>query len=172
MDRGGIVSNCIRVTVRADKIACDMLHGVRTKKQSDKSQPGTLKTKGIAQLLDEDYNRLISDPFLVTPMGGSFNFDPRGAWTAIDTGYSPNEHKHAVMASPVVEFLAAWGLQDTRPMMSRNKVRYAVWGEPLPPMLARAAFIGAIPALTMKRFYFTLDISGKNKIVTFAKQEN
>ena len=48
-------------------------------------------------------------------MGGSFNFDPRGAWTAIDAGYSPNEHKHAVEASPVVEFLAAWGLEHARP---------------------------------------------------------
>lgn len=131
--------------------------------------------KGIRQLFDENRDRLINDPFWITPMGGSFNFDPRGAWTAIDAGYSPNTQKHAVMASPVVEFLAAWGLQDARPLMPGNRgreARYAVWQEMLPPMLARAAFIGAIPALTMKRFHFTLDMSGKNKIVTFAKQEN
>lgn len=140
----------------ADKIARDMLEGIR-------------------QLFDENKDRLINDPFRITPMGGSFNFDPRGAWTAIDAGYSPNTQKHSVMASPVVEFLAAWGLQDARPLMPGNRsreARYAVWKEMLPPMLARAAFIGAIPALTMKRFHFTLDISGKNKIVTFAKQEN
>ena len=131
--------------------------------------------KGIRRLFNEDRDRLINDPFQITPMGGSFNFDPRGAWTAIDAGYSPNEQKHAVMASPVVEFLAAWGLQNARPLMPGNRgreARYAVWKEMLPPMLARAAFIGAIPALTMKRFHFTLGISGKNKIVTFAKQEN
>ena len=164
----------------ADKIARDMLNGVRakpkpTKKQKYKRQPGTLQKKGIKQLFDEARNGLISDPFRVTPMGGSFNFDPRGAWTAIDAGYSPNTQKHAVMASPVVEFLAAWGLQDARPLLSRNKrreVRYAVWKEMLPPMLARAAFIGAIPGLTIKCFRFTLALSGKNKIVTFAKQEN
>ena len=161
----------------ADKIAHDMLNGVRkpTKKQKQKGQPGRLQTKGIKQLFDEDRNGLISDPFRVTPMGGSFNFDPHGAWTAIDAGYSPNTQKHAVMASPVVEFLAAWGLQDTRPLMSGNKgreVRYAAWQEMLPPMLARAAFIGAIPGLTIKCFRFTLALSGKNKIVTFAKQEN
>ena len=162
----------------ADKIAHDMLNGVRAKptpRQKQKAQPGTLQTKGIKQLFDEDQNGLISDPFRVAPMGGSFNFDPRGAWTAIDAGYSPNTQKHTVTASPVVEFLAAWGLQNTRPLMSGNKgrkVRYAVWKEMLPPMLARAAFIRAIPGLTIKCFRFTLALSGKNKIVTFAKQEN
>ena len=162
----------------ADKIAHDMLNGVRAKptsRQKQEGQPGTLQTKGIEQLFDQDRNGLISNPFRVTPMGGSFNFDPRGAWTAIDAGYSPNTQKHTVMASPVVEFLAAWGLQDARPLMSGNKgreVRYAVWQEMLPPTLARAAFIGAIPGLTIKCFRFTLALSGKNKIVTFAKQEN
>ena len=161
----------------ADKIARDMLNGVRkpTKEQKQKGQPGALQTKGIEQLFEEDRSSLISDPFRVTPMGGSFNFDPRGAWTAIDAGYSPNTQKHTVMASPVVEFLAAWGLQDARPLLSGNKgreVRYAVWKEMLPPMLARAAFIRAIPGLTIKCFRFTLALSGKNKIVTFSKQEN
>lgn len=162
----------------ADKIVRDMLNGVRAKpnrRQKQEGQPGTLQTKGIEQLFDEDRNGLISNPFRVTPMSGSFNFDPCGAWTAIDVGYSPNTQKHVVTASPVVEFLAAWGLQDARPLMSGNKgreVRYAVWQEMLTPMLARAAFIRAIPGLTIKCFRFTLALSGKNKIVTFAKQEN
>ena len=162
----------------ADKIVRDMLNGVRAKpnrRQKQEGQPGTIQNKGIEQLFDEDRNGLISNPFRVTPMGGSFKFDPRGAWTAIDAGYSPDMQEHVVTASPVVEFLAAWGLQDARPLMSGNKgreVRYAVWQEMLPPMLARAAFIGAIPDLTIKCFRFTLALSGKNKIVTFAKQEN
>ena len=108
----------------ADKIAHDILNGVRAKptpRQKQEGQPGALQTKGIEQLFDEDRNGLISDPFRVTPMGGSFNFDPRGAWTAIDAGYSPNTQNHTVMASPVVEFLAAWGLQDARPLLSGNK---------------------------------------------------
>ena len=161
----------------ADKIARDMLNGVQepTKKQKQEGQPDALRKKGIKQLFEEDPSGLISNPFRVTPMGGSFNFDPRGAWTAIDVGYSPNTQKHTVTASPVVEFLTAWGLQNTRPLLSRNKRRevgYAVWKEMLPPVLARAAFIGAIPGLTIKCFRFTLALSGKNKIVTFAKQEN
>ncbi|TVR82052.1 MAG: hypothetical protein EA405_07455 [Rhodospirillales bacterium] len=160
----------------ADKIARAMLHGVRKKptgKPKAKGEPGEFKTKGIAQLWREDRKTLISAPFdVLTPMGGSFNFDPRGAWTAINAGYSPNEHKHAVQASPVVEFLAAWGLEHARPEVLRDReVRYAVWGLLLPPCLARVALVGGIPSLPMQCFHFTLDLSGKNKVVTFAEQE-
>ena len=64
-------------------------------------------------------------------MGGSFNFDPRGAWTAIDAGYSLNDQGHQVDASPVVEFLAAWGLENARPdEFATRQVRYAAWGFP------------------------------------------
>jgi CRISPR-associated protein Csx14 len=160
----------------ADKIARAMLKGTRTKpseSQNKNRQPGDLKTKGIARLWEEERARLIEQPFhVLTPMGGSFNFDPRGAWTAIDAGYSPNEHKHAVEASPVVEFLAAWGLEHARPEVSNDRqVRYAAWEMLLPPILARAALTGAVPSLPMKRFRFMLHSSGKNKIVTFAQEE-
>jgi CRISPR-associated protein Csx14 len=106
-------------------------------------------------------------------MGGSFNFDPRGAWTAIDAGYSPNDQKHQVVASPVVEFLAAWGLENARPdEFETRKVRYAAWGVPLVPILARAALCGSISTLPLRRLRFELDMSGKNKVVTFAELEN
>lgn len=161
----------------AHSIARGMLLGVRlkpNKKQKSSGQPGDLKFKGVRQLWEEEREALIRAPFdLLTPMGGSFNFDPRGAWTAIDAGYSPNEHKHPVNASPVVEFLAAWGLEHARPdEYETRKVRYAVWSKPLSPTLARAALIGAVPALPMRRFCFDLDMSGKNKVVTFAQEEN
>jgi CRISPR-associated protein Csx14 len=160
----------------ADKIARAMLKGTRrkpSKSQKKNRQPGDLKTKGMAQLWEEERARLIEQPFhVLTPMGGSFNFDARGAWTAIDAGYSPNEHKHAVEASPVVEFLAAWGLEHARPEVSNDRqVHYVAWGPVLPPILARAALTGAVPSLPMKRFRFMLDSSGKNKIVTFAEEE-
>jgi hypothetical protein len=160
----------------ADAIARAMLKGVRfkpTKKQKADGQAGDLKTKGIRQLWEEDRASLIKTPFdTVTPMGGSFNFDPRGAWTAIDAGYSPNEHKHAIEASPVVEFLAAWGLENARPVeFGSRQVRYAAWGVKLPPMLARAALAGALPAVPSRTFRFELDLSGKNKVVTFAQEE-
>jgi CRISPR-associated protein Csb3 len=148
-----------------------MLLGVREKPKKKQSF-GDVKTKGVAQLWEEQREALIERPYnVMTPMGGSFNFDPRGAWTAIDAGYSPNDQKHKVAASPVVEFLAAWGLENARPDGTRE-VRYAAWGIPLAPILARVALCGGISSLPLRRFRFELDMSGKNKVVTFAELEN
>jgi CRISPR-associated protein Csx14 len=160
----------------AHGIARAMLTGVRKKptaRQKASGQPGDLKAKGVRQLWEADRARLIEAPFdVLTPMGGSFNFDPRGAWTAIDAGYSPNEHKHAIEASPVVEILAAWGLEHTRPdEFSVRQVHYAAWGEILPPILARAALSGNLRTMSLRLFRFDLDLSGKNKVVTFAQEE-
>ena len=133
----------------------------------------TAMTRGITHLWREQKDDLIERPFnITTPMGGSFNFDPRGAWKAIDAGFSPNNQKHQVEASPVVELLAAWGLENARPEeFGIREVRYAVWGVVLQPILARVALIGGISVMPMKRFRFDLDMSGKNKVVTFAEQE-
>lgn len=156
----------------AEKIAKAMLNGVRQKPKKNQIV-GDLKYKGIKHLWEEKKNDLIAKPFdVLTPIGGSFNFDPRGAWTALDAGYSPNTQKHGVAASPVVHLLAACGLELTRPVESGiRQVRYAVWSGLLPPTLARVAFQGGIPSLPMRQFHFELALSGKNKIVTFAQQE-
>jgi CRISPR-associated protein Csx14 len=153
-----------------------MLSGVRRKvaaNQKADRRPDNLKTKGVRQLWEENRAALIEAPFdILTPMGGSFNFDPRGSWTAIDAGYSPDSHQHLVQASPVVEFLAAWGLEHARPVeLGDRQVRYAAWGINLPPMLARAALSVAITTVPLRVFQFRLDLSGKNKIVTFAHEE-
>lgn len=156
----------------AEGIARAMLLGVREKPKK-KQTVGEIRTKGVRQLWGEHKDDLISRPFdVLTPMGGSFNFDPRGAWTAIDAGYSLNDQGHQVEASPVVEFLAAWGLQHARPdEFETRKVRYAVWGIPLAPMLARAALCGSVTTVPTQTFLFRLDMSGKNKVVTFAERE-
>jgi ubiquinone/menaquinone biosynthesis C-methylase UbiE len=39
------------------------------------------------------------------------------------------------------------------------------------PMLARAALSGADVKVPMRRFVFELDLSGKNKVTTFAQEE-
>jgi CRISPR-associated protein Csx14 len=110
---------------------------------------------------------------VLTPIGGSFNFDPRGAWTAMDAGYSPNTQKHGVAASPLVHLLAACGLEHTRPVeFGIRQVRYCAWSGLLPVSLARVALQGGSPSLPTKQFRFELALSGKNKIVTFAQQEN
>lgn len=156
----------------AKRIATQMLQGVRAKPKKNQST-GSIKNLGLQQLWQDQREAILEAPFdVVTPMGGSFNFDPRGAWTAIDAGYSPNTQKDGIAASPVVEILAAIGLEHARPdRYETRKVRYAVWGHPLPPMLGRAALAGADLKVPMRRFEFKLNLSGKNKITTFAQEE-
>ncbi|WP_445397846.1 type I-G CRISPR-associated protein Cas8g2 [Zobellella sp. An-6] len=157
----------------AEKITKAMVNGVR-KKPTKKQTIGDLKYQGIKQLWAEKKDDLVANPFdVLTPLGGSFNFDPRGAWTALDAGYSPNTQKHGVAASPLVHLLAACGLEHTRPVeFGVRQVRYCVWSGLLPVSLARVAFQGHVPSLLTKHFRFELALSGKNKIVTFAQQEN
>lgn len=147
----------------AHRIALDMLYGKRKK-------PTTL---GVDALWRGRQSELIASPFhVLTLMGGSFNFDPRGAWTAIDAGYSPNQHRHGIAASPVVEILAAWGLENARPdEFETRRVRYGVWSSLLPPILARPALAAVRVAGPIRKFRFELDLSGKNKVVTFAEEE-
>ena len=149
-------------------ITLAMLRGKPNKAQKANDEPG-----GIVQLWEEGRETLLKSPFdVLTPMGGSFNFDPRAAWTAIGAGYSPNEHKKIkIKSSPVVELLAAWGLEHARPKKDQKQVRYAAWKEPLPLPLARVALAGVLVNCRARRFCFELGLSGKNKIVTFAHEE-
>lgn len=156
----------------AYSIACAMLSGTREKPKKNQSV-GDVKTSGVAALWDARKYDLLERPFdITTPVGGSFNFDPRGAWTPIDAGYSPNTQNHGVEASPVVEILAAWGLQNARPQeYEKRRVRYGAWNRFLVPMLARPALAGIDMAVPLRKFKFALDLSGKNKVVTFAQEE-
>jgi len=155
----------------AKKITRAMLTGARGKPNGQTG--GGIKARGISQLWADQRDELIKSPFLLTPMGGSFNFDARGAWTAIDAGYSPNTQKHQVASSPVVQVLAAIGLEHARPCeFGVRQVRYAAWGEMLPPILARPALSGRDGASLRKTFKFELALSGKNKIATFSQLEH
>jgi CRISPR-associated protein Csx14 len=147
-------------------IARAMLQGVVDKK-------GKRKTDGLAQLWRRRRPELAEAPFdVLTPVAGTFNFDPRRAWTAIDAGYSPDQQGHLMIASPAVEILAAWGLEHTRPNeFELRRVRYAVWRERLPLLLARPALAGALPLFSARRFRFHLELAGKNKVVGFAQEE-
>ena len=129
--------------------------------------------QGIRGLWSACQADLIKVPFLAVPMGGRFNFDVRGGWTAIDTGYSLKDAKDLISASPVVELFAAWGLQNARPfkMKQARKFRYAIWGGLLDPVLARAAFAGVLTQVPLQVFQFTLLMAGKNKITTIASRE-
>jgi CRISPR-associated protein Csx14 len=129
---------------------------------------------GVKQLWSKRRDELIRNPLgLTAPLGGSsFKFDARKAWTAIDAGYSPDEQKHSVEASPVVEMLAAIGLEHARPdEFDTRDVRYGAWKGLLPPALARPALGGVSVGVPVRIFRFTLELAGKNKIVTFAREE-
>jgi len=157
----------------ASQIARAMLHGKR-KKPTKATPEGELLREGLASLWERRRDELTAMPFdVVTDMGGSFNFDPRGGWTALDAGYSPNQHRHhGVAASPVVEVLAAAGLEHARPdEYETRQVRYGAWGDILPPMLARPALAGTGIGVPLRTFRFVLARSGKNKVVTFAQEE-
>ncbi len=128
----------------------------------------------VKKLWNERRGELVSDPLgLMAPLGGSsFKFDARKAWTAIDAGYSPDEQTHRVEASPVVEMFAAVGLEHARPdEFETREVRYGAWKGLLPPVLARPALGGARVGVPIRIFRFTLDLAGKNKVVTFAREE-
>jgi CRISPR-associated protein Csb3 len=157
----------------AYSIARSMLFGQEAKPSKGKAK-GEVLVKGIRHLWAENREGLLRDPLsVVTPMKGSFNFDPRGAWTALDAGYSPNEQKHLLLASPLVELLAAWGLEHNRMIEDPKRKRfysYTVWEGLLEPILARVAFNGAIPTLTGRCFQFEFTLSGKNKIVNYAEE--
>lgn len=161
----------------AYSIASNMLKGKRSK--PTKTCPaGKVETKGVRQLWREKRAQLIQAPFdVLCSMGGSFNFDPRGGWTALDAGFSPDQQSKTglldgVAASPVVEMLAAWGLEHARPDEYKTRqVRYGVWQGLVPPMLARAAISGAEVVRPFRRFRFMLALSGKNKVVTFAMED-
>lgn len=148
-----------------------MLEGVRKPPKKNQST-GDILRKGIQQLWVEQPENLLSDPFgVVTPLGGSFNFDARRAWTAIDAGYSPNQQKTPVSASPLVELMAAWGLEYARPLEIRTRrYQYGVWGTMLPTSLARVGLTSRLPHLSQRIFEFDLALSGKDKVVNYAEE--
>lgn len=138
----------------AAKIATDMLAHI-----------GQLWTKHTTELVAKPLHCLIE-------VGGSFNLDPRGAWTALDVGYSLNDQDHEISSSPIVELLAALGLQNARPNeRALRQIEYCTWLGRLPVSLARAVIGGATQVAQTRCFAFELALSGKNKVVTIAAEE-
>lgn len=151
-------------------IARDMLKGKRAK--PNKKHPlGKQMTLGVSQLWETNKNALLEGPFdLLIEMGGSFNFDARGAWTPIDAGYSPDEQGHRLKSSPLVEILAAIGMEHFRPLELEHRLfGYSAWETLIPPQLARVAMAGSLRVSNTRSFKFTLRLSGKNKIVSFSE---
>ena len=132
----------------------------------------------INKLLSERSSNVLEAPFdEMMPVGRkSWKFDAHSAWTPRDVGYSFEDQKYDLMSSPVVELLAAVGLEHARPsadFSNKLKVRYGVWGEIAPLFLARPVIGGTNVGLPMRLFQFTRNALGKDnnyKQVTFAKE--
>ena len=160
----------------ASGIAKDMLQGKRG--NATKGCPeGKVEFNGVRQLLAKNEAVLIADPLGQTcSLAGRFNFDARCSWTQMDAGFSPDKQDKnidGVTGSPVVEFLAAWGMEHARPdEFEVRRVRYGVWSHMLSPMLARPALAAAAIRIPLRKFVFTLELSGKNKVVTFSSEES
>jgi hypothetical protein len=73
-----------------------------------------------------------------------FGLDAGPAWTALDVGFSINEHPMVVKASAAVELLAAIGLQRCRPVIHKIGIDYSIWRVHLSPALLAAAVCGAM----------------------------
>lgn len=137
-------------------------------------------TKGVRQLFSMHAGELVSRPFdVMTPLGATFKFDARGSWTALDVGYSPYDQGHSIHASPVVEILAAIGLENARPSKpdprERRSFRYAVWRGSVPASMARALVAGIDAGRTLRAFRFEQVLSpkwtGKYKVVSYGREE-
>ena len=161
----------------AHSIAGNMLKGKRQK--ATRSCPdGKVESKGLCQLWQEKRAQLINAPLdVLCSMGGSFNFDPRGGWTALDAGFSPDQQSKSGLLTgsphPQSSKYSRRGDSSTPDQTSTRPDRFVTasgraWS---PPMLARAAMSGVEVVRPFRRFRFTLALSGKNKVVTFATEE-
>jgi len=131
---------------------------------------GANAIKGIYHLYKEKREEMIENPLnTMTEIGGSFNFDPRSTWDAINIGYSIDKQKQKILSSPLVEVLSLYCLQYTLPKIIKSDIFYGVWGAFLPTSLCRVA-LGGNRYFCDKVLMFRLGTSGKNKIVTYAKE--
>ena len=116
---------------------------------------------------ENEWAGLPFDPFSWSaPMDSSFRFDWRRDYIPLDAGFSPNEQKAVGMVGfPLVEVLAAIGLQNARParVQRRDKLsyRYRVSNVWLPASLARAALGAPESGLPVRTFRMQLGWPGK-----------
>jgi CRISPR-associated protein Csx14 len=94
--------------------------------------PGAALARDALQLVsalgDNSLAEAITDPFAFSaPQSSSFRFDWRRDYIPLDAGFSPNAHAAVQMVGyPLVELLAAIGLQNARPARPdpRDKLAY------------------------------------------------
>lgn len=120
--------------------------------------------------------RATDAPFdLSARQSSSFRFDSRGSYVPLDLGFSLNSHSEMQVAGyPVVELLAAVGLQNARPRpIEKLRYEYGAWGEMLPLQLARAALGASLAGFPCRRFVMHLGWPGKEgqaRCILFAEE--
>ena len=105
---------------------------------------------------------------------GRLSVDYRASWTGLDAGFSPNSQDMAVATYPLVEFLAAIGLQRFRPNIVQSKSApkkycYSVWHEYLSVSLACVASY-AMPIQTTEPYEFVIKKRGQYKYFSKANK--
>jgi CRISPR-associated protein Csb3 len=121
----------------------------------------------LSCLEGESLSEATRDPFsFAAPMDSSFRFDWRRDYIPLDAGFSPNDQPTVGMVGyPLVELLAAAGLQHTRParVSRRDKLsyRYHVSNVWLPVVLVRAVLGCDDPGLPRRSFRMRLGWPGK-----------
>ncbi len=115
-------------------------------------------------------------PFeLSARQSSSFRFDSRGSYVPLDLGFSLNQHSAMQVAGyPLVELLAALGLQNARPqMIDKLRYEYGVWETTLPIQLARACLGAPNSGVSVRRFVMHLGWPGKEgqaRCILFAEE--
>jgi CRISPR-associated protein Csx14 len=106
-------------------------------------------------------------------MKSKFGIDPRSAWSALDVGFSPNEHGQDAATFPAVELLGAVGLQGFRPDVKRREtVSYFLWRTNLKRMVARRAARSPWDGLDVAEFEFAIAKRGQSyKYFTFGTRK-
>lgn len=121
----------------------------------------------IRALTDNELGAAAADPFNVSaPQSSSFRFDWRRDYIPLDAGFSPNEHGGIAMVGyPLVELLAAVGMQNSRPVRvdGRNKLayRYGVSSAMLPTAFVRAVLGGESMGFPIRLFRMRLGWPGQ-----------
>ena len=120
----------------------------------------------LPTLLREGGVSLDLDAYTSTRLG----IDPRSAWLPINLGYSPNEQGQQSRTFPLVELLAAFGLQGFRPAGDRARgFRYSLWLDMLPHLVARTVAVEPWAGLRAARYKFNLRVRGSYKFFDFAE---
>ncbi len=113
---------------------------------------------------DNSLTEAAADPFaFAAPQSSSFRFDWRRDYISRDLGFSPNEHKKMCMVGfPLVELLAAIGLQHARPRRTdKLRYHYGVSNAVLPTIFARAVLGCQALGFPVRRFAMRLGWSNQ-----------